>query len=163
MYGFHSPEILLTLLVIGKRDKKSNPVTERKRITFQRIVLIVILILLMRHINVASGGEKPGLMEIWVRFPKFVLGFVVASIFFSFFVSEANAAAVTNFTKGIRGWWFTLAFLCIGLDTKFKELVAMGGGKPALVFLITQAFNILFTLLIAWLLFSGVFFPAPTL
>ena len=102
-------------------------------------------------------------MEIWVRFPKFVLGFVVASIFFSFFVSDADAKTVTGFTKGIRGWWFTLAFLCIGLDTKFKELVAMGGGKPALVFLITQAFNILFTLFIAWLLFSGVFFPAPTL
>ncbi len=111
----------------------------------------------------SATGEKPGMMEIWVRFPKFVLGFVVASLVFSFFVSEADAKAVTSFTKGIRVWWFTLAFLCIGLDTKFKELVAMGGGKPALVFLITQAFNILFTLFIAWLLFSGVFFPAPTL
>jgi hypothetical protein len=52
--------------------------------------------------------------------------------------------------------------LCIGLDTKFKELVAMGGGKPAAVFLIAQAFNILLTLLLAWLIFGGVLFPAPT-
>ncbi len=110
----------------------------------------------------SATGEKPGLMEIWVRFPKFVLGFIVASIVFSFFVTEAHANAVINFTKGIRGWWFTLAFLCIGLDTKFKELVAMGGGKPAAVFLITQAFNILFTLLLAWLIFGGVLFPCPT-
>lgn len=110
----------------------------------------------------SATGEKPGLMEVWVRFPKFVLGFVVASIIFSFFVSDADAKTVTSFTKGIRGWWFTMAFLCIGLDTKFKELVAMGGGKPAVVFLITQAFNILFTLVIAWLLFSGAVFPAPT-
>jgi len=110
----------------------------------------------------SAMGEKPGLMEIWVRFPKFVLGFIVASIVSSFFVTEAHANAVINFTKGIRGWWFTLAFLCIGLDTKFKELVAMGGGKPAAVFLVTQAFNILFTLLLAWLIFGGVLFPCPT-
>ncbi len=110
----------------------------------------------------STSGEKPGLMEIWVRFPKFVLGFIVASLVFSFFVSEADAKTVTNFTKGIRGWWFTLAFLCIGLDTKFKELVAMGGGKPAAVFLITQGFNILLTLLLAWLIFGGVLFPVPT-
>ena len=109
-----------------------------------------------------TTGEKPGLMEVWVRFPKFVLGFIVASIVFSFFMSEAQANAVTGITKGIRGWWFTLAFLCIGLDTKFKELVAMGGGKPAAVFLITQAFNIFFTLLLAYLIFGGVLFPAPT-
>lgn len=109
-----------------------------------------------------TTGEKPGLMEVWVRFPKFVLGFIVASIVFSFFMSEAQANTVTNITKGIRGWWFTLAFLCIGLDTKFKELVAMGGGKPAAVFLITQVFNIFFTLLLSYLIFGGILFPAPT-
>jgi uncharacterized integral membrane protein (TIGR00698 family) len=107
-------------------------------------------------------GEKPGLMEIWIRFPKFVLGFIVASIVFSFFINEAQANAVTSFTKGIRGWWFTLAFLCIGLETKFKDLIAMGGGKPAAVFLIAQGFNILLTLLLAWLIFGGVLFPVPT-
>jgi uncharacterized integral membrane protein (TIGR00698 family) len=109
----------------------------------------------------AAAGEKPGLMEIWVRFPKFVLGFIVASLVFSFFMTEAQANAVTNITKGIRGWWFTLAFLCIGLETKFKELVAMGGGKPAAVFLTAQAFNIVVTLTLAWLIFGGILFPVP--
>ena len=110
----------------------------------------------------STTGEKPGLMEIWIRFPKFVLGFIVASLFFSFFLAEAQAKGVTAITAPLRGWWFTLAFLCIGLETKFKELVAMGGGKPAAVFLITQAFNILLTLLLAWLIFGGVLFPVPT-
>ena len=109
----------------------------------------------------ASSAEKPGLMEIWVRFPKFVLGFIVASLFFSFFLTEAQAKGVTGTTAGLRGWWFTLAFLCIGLETKFKELVAMGGGKPAAVFLITQAFNIILTLILAYLIFGGILFPVP--
>lgn len=107
-------------------------------------------------------GEKPGMMEIWFRFPKFVVGFIVASIIFSFFVGEASAKEVTGFTKGLRGWWFTLAFLCIGLETKFKELVAMGGGKPAAAFLIAQGFNIILTLILAYLIFGGILFPVPT-
>jgi len=107
------------------------------------------------------AGEKPSAMEIWFRFPKFVVGFIIASIVFSFFMPEASAKAVTSVTSGLRGWWFTLAFLCIGLDTQFKELVSMGGGKPAAAFLIAQLFNILWTLLFALLIFGGVIFPVP--
>jgi uncharacterized integral membrane protein (TIGR00698 family) len=106
-------------------------------------------------------GQKPSLMEIWFRFPKFVVGFIIASIVFSFFMNEASAKAVTSVTAGLRGWWFTMAFLCIGLETKFKELIAMGGGRPAAAFLIAQAFNILWTLLFAYLIFGGVLFPTP--
>jgi uncharacterized integral membrane protein (TIGR00698 family) len=106
--------------------------------------------------------EKPGAMEIWFRFPKFVVGFIVASIIFSFFLTEAGAKVVTGITAPLRGWWFTFAFLCIGLDTKFRELVAMGGGRPAAAFLIAQAFNIFWTLLLAYLIFGGVLFPIPT-
>ncbi len=108
-----------------------------------------------------AAGEKPGALEIWFRFPKFVVGFIIASIVFSFFMTEASAKAVTGITAGLRGWWFTLAFLCIGLETRFSELVSMGGGKPAGAFLIAQAFNIFWTLLLAWLIFGGVLFPVP--
>jgi hypothetical protein len=38
----------------------------------------------------------------------------------------------------------------------------MGGGRPAAAFLIAQAFNILWTLLLAYLIFGGVLFPIPT-
>ncbi len=109
-----------------------------------------------------AGGEKPSLMEIWTRFPKFVLGFIVASIVFSFFMGEAQAKSVTGITSGLRGWWFTLAFLCIGLETQFSELMKMGGGKPAVVFLVAQGVNIIWTLILAYLIFGGVLFPAPT-
>jgi uncharacterized membrane protein YadS len=107
-------------------------------------------------------GEKPSLMEIWFRFPKFVVGFIAASVIFSFFLSDATVKAATSITPGLRGWWFTLAFLCIGLDTRFKDLISMGGGKPAAAFLIAQAFNIVWTLLFAWLIFGGVLFAVPT-
>jgi uncharacterized membrane protein YadS len=109
-----------------------------------------------------EAGGKPNAIEIWFRFPKFVVGFIVASIIFSFFLTEAGGKAVTSISAPLRGWWFTLAFLCIGLETKFKDLVAMGGGRPAVAFLIAQAFNIVWTLIFAYLIFGGVLFPTPT-
>jgi uncharacterized membrane protein YadS len=63
-------------------------------------------------------------------------------------MSEAQATGVTNITKGLRGWWFTPAFLCIGLETKFSELIKMGGGKPAVAFLVAQGVNIIWTLIL---------------
>ena len=58
--------------------------------------------------------------------------------------------------KGLREIWFAAAFVCIGLETRLGDLAKLGGGRPALAFLGGQAVNILWTLLLAWLLF-GVF------
>jgi uncharacterized integral membrane protein (TIGR00698 family) len=110
----------------------------------------------------ASGStEKPSAMEIWYRFPKFVLGFIVASLVFSFFLNPEVVNSVKGALNGLRTWWFALAFVCIGLETNFGELAKLGGGRPALAFIIAQGFNIFWTLLLAYLIFGGVFVAAP--
>jgi uncharacterized integral membrane protein (TIGR00698 family) len=111
----------------------------------------------------AAGAEKPSLMEIWYRFPKFVVGFMVASLFFSFVLNPATVNTVKGALGGLRTWWFALAFTSIGLETRFADLARLGGGRPALAFLIGQLINVFWTLLLAYLLFGGVFFPAPKL
>src|SRR5574341_503950 len=109
----------------------------------------------------APGGEKPSAAIIWERFPKFVLGFIVASALFSFVIP----ADMVNGTKGafgeIRTWWFAMAFVCIGLEARFVELAGMEGGRPALAFVVAQIFNIFLTLALAYLIFGGVLFPVP--
>jgi uncharacterized membrane protein YadS len=109
----------------------------------------------------APGGEKPSAAIIWERFPKFVLGFIVASAIFSFFIP----ADMVNGTKGafgeIRTWWFAMAFVCIGLEARFVELAGMQGGRPALAFVVAQIFNIFLTLALAYLIFGGMIFPLP--
>jgi uncharacterized integral membrane protein (TIGR00698 family) len=109
------------------------------------------------------GGEKPGAIEIWYRFPKFVLGFIVASILFSFIIDPKIVAATKGMLGGLRTWWFALAFISIGLETKFVDLAKMGGGRPVAAFLIAQVINIFWTLLLAYLIFGGVFVAAPKL
>ncbi len=109
----------------------------------------------------AAPGQTPGVIEIWYRFPKFVLGFMIASVFFSFFLDPKTVTAVKGQLGTLRTWWFALAFTCIGLETKFSDLFKMGGGRPAIAFLGAQAFNVIWTLILAYLIFGGVLFPAP--
>ena len=106
--------------------------------------------------------EKPSLMEIWYRFPKFVIGFMVASLVVSFLVEpsmgQKAAKGVAKACKSYRSWFFTYCFVAIGLETNFRELISVGGGRPALAYWISQAANAVWTLFITWILWSGTFF-----
>ncbi len=114
-----------------------------------------------------KGESKVGLMEIWVRFPKFVLGFigvsVVCSVVQAFLGDDAgytllDQGVIRGFTRTIRGWFFCLAFVSIGLATNFRELSShFKGGKPFFHYVFTQGFNLVFTLLIAWIMFNVIF------
>jgi uncharacterized integral membrane protein (TIGR00698 family) len=109
----------------------------------------------------AATGERPSAAVIWQRFPKFVLGFVAASAVFSF-VLPADIVTGTRGALGeIRTWWFALAFVCIGLETRFVELATTEQGRPALAFIGAQAINVVWTLLLAFLLFGGLLVAQP--
>ncbi len=109
-------------------------------------------------------GPRPSLMEIWYRFPKFVFGFVGASIVFSAIYSSGTAGsglteAVTGVTADVlRGWFFCLAFVAIGLETNFRELSSyLRDGKAITLYVCGQTLNLALTLLMAWIMFEKVF------
>lgn len=97
---------------------------------------------------------KPSLDIIWERFPKFVLGFVAASLLFSFVIPADTVSAVKGSLKNFQGLWFALAFTSIGLETNFSDLFNKDSRKPLYAFLIAQTFNIFITLIIAYFLFK---------
>jgi uncharacterized integral membrane protein (TIGR00698 family) len=103
--------------------------------------------------GVEGEQVKPSLGVIWERFPKFVLGFIAASLLFSFVVSPTVLAGVKGSFKNLQGLWFTLAFTSIGLETRFSDLFKHENRKPLYAFLIAQTFNIFITLIIAYYLF----------
>ncbi len=114
-----------------------------------------------------APGQRVGAMEIWHRFPKFVLGFITASIVFSIVYKsmgpDAGYALVDHgilrgFTRLFRGWFFCLAFVSIGLATNFRELAHhFKGGKPLILYVCGQSFNLALTLLMAYIMFYKVF------
>lgn len=97
--------------------------------------------------------EKPTLKVIWDRFPKFVLGFLAASLLFSFILEPDTVKEVKGHLKNIQTLWFGLAFTSIGLETKFSDLFKDGYRMPFWAFLVAQFFNIIITLILAYLLF----------
>ncbi|SHN67441.1 YeiH family protein [Desulfitobacterium chlororespirans] len=87
-----------------------------------------------------QDGTKPKAGEIWTRFPKFVLGFFVASIIITALVAGVDPAVSKDITaqvigplKELRNWAFIFTFLCIGLTTRFKDLTSVGW-KPFAAF-----------------------------
>ncbi len=115
-----------------------------------------------------TAGQSVGAGEIWNRFPKFIIGFFVASLVASFIVQPlaggAQVKAINSVLDQYKNWAFVLAFTSIGLDTNFRQLAKqMQGGKVLWLYIIGQLFNIVLTLLAVWLLLSGVLFQVPVL
>ncbi len=115
-----------------------------------------------------TGETKVGASEIWIRFPKFILGFFAASLIASFLIQPLFGAdqvgAINKVLDQYKNWAFVLAFTSIGLDTNFKEIAKqMQGGKVLWLYVIGQLFNIGLTFFAVWFLLSGKFFPIPTL
>ena len=115
-----------------------------------------------------SGAQKVGAGEIWRRFPKFIIGFSVASLLASFLFQPVfggdQVSAINKVLDQYKNWCFVLAFTSIGLDTNFKELAKqMQGGKVLWLYIVGQLFNIALTLFAVWFLLSGVVFKVPVL
>ncbi len=106
--------------------------------------------------------------EIWYRLPKFIIGFFAASLLASFVVLPAagseSVSAINKVLDQYKNWAFVLAFTSIGLDTNFRELKEQfQGGKPLILYVVGQLFNIVLTFIAVYILLSGRFFPLPNI
>jgi uncharacterized membrane protein YadS len=133
------------------------------------IIAFGVAVYFTTKVDVDPNAEKVkvGFSEIWKRFPKFILGFIGASIFFTLiYISLGDNHAYTlidqgvigGLSKNVRGWLFCLAFVSIGLSTNFAELKHhFSGGKPLILYVVGQTFNLLLTLLMSYIMFYLVF------
>lgn len=102
--------------------------------------------------------EKITAGVLWERFPKFVLGFLIASVVFSFCMDSDTAKVISKSTKSLQNSLFSIAFVCIGLETRFKDIFNTNSRRPLYAFLIAQSFNIIVTLVVAYALFGHLLF-----
>lgn len=149
---------------LGQRGLEISSVVKMIQNVMIGILAFFIAIIWVTKFGRKESSQHASAKEIWIRFPKFILGFVGASLLFSFvFIPTVGEAAVDGYlsvTKALRGWCFALAFVSIGLDSNFKELAGhVKGGKPLILYIVGQSFNLALTLLMAWLCFGGILFP----
>jgi len=102
--------------------------------------------------------------EAWRRFPRFILGFLAASLLCSWLHAQGPEQALwvegatTGFTAKLRGWLFCTGFVCMGLQTNFRELAPLlVSGRPVVLYLAGQALNLALTLALASLTFGWLF------
>lgn len=106
-----------------------------------------------------QGIEKLSGRVIWQRFPKFVVGMVIASVVFSIWFSGGVeiGESVVKFkalAKNFQGILFSIAFICIGLETRLGEIFSKENRQSLKAFLTAQTFNIIFTFIVAGILFG---------
>lgn len=130
-------------------------------------IAFFVAIFFATHVD-KTPGTKVGASEIWVRFPKFIIGFFAASLIASFIIlpifGNDQVGAINKVLDQYKNWAFVLAFVSIGLDTNFKDIIKKTqGGKLVWLYIVGQSFNIVLTFFAVWLLLSGVIFPIPSL
>jgi uncharacterized integral membrane protein (TIGR00698 family) len=148
---------------LGETAEKVAAVVKMIQNVLIGVVAFAVAIFWITKVDRDPGAPKPSLMEIWFRFPKFILGFAAASVVFSFvlmpILGHEEVTGVLKLSKVLRGWFFCLAFVSIGLESNFKELAnQMVGGKPIILYVVGQSFNLALTLLMSWIAFGGILF-----
>jgi uncharacterized membrane protein YadS len=133
----------------------------------QNVLIGVVAFCIATYLASRSEGDgklhRPSLKIVWDKFPKFVLGFILASLVFSLlqqneiFPDFAEKKLMeTGLAKSFSGFFFSLAFVCIGMDTRLKDIISKDNRNVLYAFLGAQAFNIVLTFFVAWLLFGVV-------
>jgi uncharacterized integral membrane protein (TIGR00698 family) len=106
--------------------------------------------------------NKSSAAEIWNRFPKFVLGFLVASVVLTLVTRGFDYAAYKKEVvpglvaplQAFRTWAFTFAFLSIGLTTRLREFASIGA-RPFYAFTIGVVVNVILGFVLSTQVFSG--------
>jgi uncharacterized membrane protein YadS len=123
---------------------------------------IVLSIVATRWWDTTGVENRAGVGEIWRRFPKFVIGFVLASVAITFIAHDVGQAAYKKLVdpglvtpiKSLRSWAFTFGFLSIGLTTRLRDLAGVGG-RPLVAFSAGVVVNVLLGLALSVLVFGG--------
>ena len=109
-----------------------------------------------------KSGSKPNPAEIWWRFPKFVIGFLIASIITTLIATHYGAAEygkvvkpeMVDPIKDLRTWAFIFCFFSIGLTTRFREL-AHAGSKPFMAFTAGVVVNVILGFILSTIVFAS--------
>jgi len=102
-------------------------------------------------------GDRRSLAMLWERFPKFVLGFLLASVVATVLAESLPEAALEprlDAAKELQTWALTLAFVSIGLEFNASS-IRESGWKPIVVFAAATVVNLVVGLGLALLLFRG--------
>jgi uncharacterized integral membrane protein (TIGR00698 family) len=150
----------------GEVAQKTAIVVKATQNVLIGVVAFFIALYLSSRSEDGKGMSRPSFGIVWEKFPKFILGFIVASAVFSILQNnglltlDAKGKIIeTAMAKNFSTFFFSLSFVCIGMDTRLKDIISRENRKLLFSFIGAQVFNIVVTLFIAWMMF-GIVKPA---
>ncbi len=122
---------------------------------------LVLSIISVTRWETVTTGERVDYGQVWWRFPKFVVGFLLASVLITLVVRSASFGDYNSLIKPglvlpittLRTWAFIFCFLSIGLTTRLRDL-APAGGRPAIAFTAGVAVNLVLGFVMSVLVFG---------
>jgi uncharacterized membrane protein YadS len=157
---------------VGASSEMAGEIAQKTAIVVkatQNVLIGVVAFFIALYLSTRNGNggfSRPSFGIVWEKFPKFILGFVVASAIFSILhsndmltLNSSGKIMETSLAKNFSTFFFSLSFVCIGMDTRLKDIVSRENRRVLWSFVGAQLFNIVVTLFIAWLMF-GIVKPA---
>ena len=147
--------------IVGEEALQIATIVKVTQNAMMGFVAVLLTLYFVMRIETSGNAARPGLGEIWRRFPKFVLGFIAASIIATWWLTTVPAdqgKATIAIVNTLRTWFLILAFVSIGLELRVVH-VREAGWKPIGVFATATVVNLTLALVLATILFSG--FAAP--
>jgi uncharacterized integral membrane protein (TIGR00698 family) len=122
---------------------------------------LILAIISTTYWEKTASGARPEAAQIWWRFPKFVIGFLVASLLITWVARDISLADFNKVLtptlvapiKDLRTWAFIFCFFSIGLTTRFRDL-ASAGSKPFAAFSVGVVVNVVLGFVLSVLVFA---------
>ena len=148
-----------TAAVVGAgaiHSQQALKVASITKISQNALIGVVAFLLALYWVAVVErkAGQRPSVWEIWERFPKFVLGFILASIVVSLAASVGWVGKTgLRDLRHLREWFFMAAFLSIGYGLSLRGL-REAGWRPIAVYALATVFNTVVALGVASVIFG---------
>ncbi|HLO35126.1 MAG TPA: putative sulfate exporter family transporter [Candidatus Deferrimicrobium sp.] len=142
--------------IVGDDALKVAAIVKQTQNAMMGIVAFLLTVYFVTRVE-RREGVTVSMSALWTRFPKFILGFVIASAATTLFINGAADPKIAEATARIAGtdlrvWFFTLAFVSIGLEFRLGA-IREAGIRPIAVFGGATIANLFLALLFASLLF----------
>lgn len=143
--------------IVGEDALQVAAIVKSTQNALMGVVAVLLTLYFVTRVEKSADAPRPGLGEIWWRFPKFVLGFIAASLIATWWLTTVPAdqgKATIAIVNTLRAWFFILAFVSIGLELRVVS-VREAGWRPVAVFGIATVANLVVALALASILFAG--------
>ncbi len=143
--------------IVGEEALQIATIVKTTQNALLGVVAVALTAYFAMRVERSAGSARPRARELWERFPKFVLGFLAASVVATVFTASAGsdvARPLISTVNDLRTIFLILAFVSIGLEFRVAPL-REAGWRPIGVFASATAVNLVVGLGLAVLLFSG--------